>query len=89
MATYQVQLRDGSTHRIGDVDAYQPERTITTFFRSNNARRAMDCWSDRVASFRTDEVLMIRLETTHGTGNGSEPAAPMHLVDPNDHVVGL
>ncbi len=61
MATYEVHLRDGSTHQVDDVDAYQPERTMTTFFRSNNARRAIDCWSERVASFRTDELLVIRV----------------------------
>ena len=61
MATYEVHLRDGSTHQVDGVDAYQPERTMTTFFRSNNARRAIDCWSERVASFRTDELLVIRV----------------------------
>lgn len=61
MATYEVHLRDGSTHEVDGVDAYQPERTMTTFFRSNNARKAIDCWSERVASFRTDELLVIRV----------------------------
>ena len=61
MATYEVHLRDGSTHQVDGVDANQPERTMTTFFRSNNARRAIDCWSERVASFRTDELLVIRV----------------------------
>ena len=71
MATYEVHLRDGSTHEVDGVDAYQPERTMTTFFRSNNARRAIDCWSERVASFRTDELLVIReaLDQVEGTGD--------------------
>jgi hypothetical protein len=33
---------------------------MTTFYRTNNARRAIDCWSVPVASVRTDEILMIK-----------------------------
>ena len=68
MATYEVHLRDGSTHEVDGVDAYQPERTMTTFFRSNNARKAIDCWSERVASFRTDELLVIRVSPECAAG---------------------
>ena len=68
MATYEVHLRDGSTHEVDGVDAYQPERTMTTFFRSNNARKAIDCWSERVASFRTDELLVIRVSPESAAG---------------------
>lgn len=78
MATYEVHLRDGSTHQVDDVDAYQPERTMTTFFRSNNSRRAIDCWSERVASFRTDELLVIRAAL--GEAGRSATAPPVVLV---------
>ncbi|MEZ5381317.1 MAG: hypothetical protein R2754_05910 [Microthrixaceae bacterium] len=89
MATYQVQLRDGSTHTVSHVDAYQPERTITTFFRSNSARRTMDCWSDRVASFRTDELLVISREGAADDAVEGDRAAPIHLLPDADRVVGL
>ena len=72
MAAFEVHLRDGSTHRVDDVDAYQPERTMTTFFRSNNARRAIDCWSERVASFRTDQLLVIRATACEAPSSGSD-----------------
>ena len=73
MATYEVHLRDGSTHEVDGVDAYQPERTMTTFFRSNNARKAIDCWSERVASFRTDELLVIRVSPDSSVDAHGEP----------------
>ncbi|MCB1027334.1 MAG: hypothetical protein KDB24_06180 [Microthrixaceae bacterium] len=82
MATYEVHLRDGSTHQVDGVDAYQPERTMTTFFRSNNSRRAIDCWSERVASFRTDELLVIRAAEGAGSAGRTEPTAPAARVEP-------
>ncbi len=79
MATYEVHLRDGSTHEVDGVDAYQPERTMTTFFRSNNARKAIDCWSERVASFRTDELLVIRVSPDCAAGaDGALPDGGRH-----------
>jgi len=33
---------------------------MTTFFRNEGGRQAVDCWSVRVASFRTDHILAIR-----------------------------
>ena len=33
---------------------------MTTFFCSNAGRQTVDCWSVRVASFRTDGILWIR-----------------------------
>jgi hypothetical protein len=32
----------------------------TTFFRNDGGRQAVGSWSVRVASFRTDHVVMIR-----------------------------
>lgn len=84
MATYEVLLRDGSTHEVDDVDAYEPEKTMTTFFRSNNSRRAIDCWSDRVASFRTDELLLIRLAASSLAG-----AEPVGSSTGRVHAVSL
>ena len=56
---YEVRLRDGTRERVEGADAYQQEQRMTTFFRTRG-RRGIDCWAVRVASFRTDEILVIR-----------------------------
>ena len=33
---------------------------MTTFFRLSPGRRVVDAWSERVASFRTSEIVAIR-----------------------------
>jgi hypothetical protein len=63
--TFDVTLRDGTVERVVGADAYQPEQSMTTFFRTGG-RTTVDCWSVRMASFRTDQILAIRR---------SEPAA--------------
>ena len=57
---FTVTLRDHTVERVDGADAYTPERSLTTFFRTANARGAVDCWSVALASFRTDEILVIR-----------------------------
>ena len=59
-SSYVVTLRDRSVETVAGADAYSHERVMTTFYRTANARHAVDCWSDALASFRTDEILMIR-----------------------------
>ena len=49
----------GSVERVAGANAYEPERSMTTFFRTDG-RPTVDCWSVRMASFRTDEILAIR-----------------------------
>lgn len=56
---FDVTLRDGSVERVHGADAYEPERSMTTFFRTDG-RPTVDCWSIRMASFRTEEILAIR-----------------------------
>lgn len=58
--TYQVTLADGRVEHVDDANCYQQEQSMTTFFRSENARQAVDCWSVRIASFRTDTITSIR-----------------------------
>jgi hypothetical protein len=58
--TYTVTLRDRTVELIAGADAFSHERVMTTFYRTANVRRAVDCWSVPLASFRTDEILMIR-----------------------------
>jgi hypothetical protein len=60
MATYQITLQDQSTERIDEVDAYQQEGQMTTFFQIGSGRQVVDTWSTRVASFRTSEIMAIR-----------------------------
>jgi hypothetical protein len=57
---YTVTLRDRSNEIVDGADAFCHERVMTTFFRTNNSRGAVDCWATALASFRTDEILMIR-----------------------------
>lgn len=56
---YDITLRDGSVEHVSGADAYQPEQAMTTFFRTGG-RHTVDCWSVRVASFRTEQILAIR-----------------------------
>lgn len=69
MANYDITLRGtadsgAATHAACEVvvaDAYQQEGPMTTFFRLDNQRRVIDCWSTRVASFRTADIVAVRL----------------------------
>ena len=60
MSSYHVTLKDRTTEFIDGADAYQQEGQMTTFFRRDQGRQVVDCWSTRVASFRTSEILIIR-----------------------------
>ena len=67
MATYEVTLKDRTVETIDGADAYQQEGQMTTFFATRPNRHVVDCWSERVASFRTAEVLIIRRVTGSAT----------------------
>jgi hypothetical protein len=58
--SFDVVLVDGTHQLVDGVDAYQQESSMTTFFRNRSGRQAVDCWSVRVASFRTDQIMAIR-----------------------------
>jgi hypothetical protein len=60
MACYEVVLRDRTVEVVEGADAYQQEGPMTTFFATGPGRRVVDCWSTRLASFRTGEVLIVR-----------------------------
>lgn len=70
MATYEVVLKDRTTERIEAADAYQQEGQMTTFFGLGEGRRVVDCWSTRLASFRTSEILIIRRAEAGRSGTG-------------------
>ena len=57
---YEVTTADGTTELIPGADTYQQEGPLTTFFRTEPGRRVVDCWSVRLASFRTAELVRIR-----------------------------
>lgn len=68
---FDITLRDGNVERVHGADAYEPERSMTTFFRTDG-RPTVDCWSVRMASFRTDEILAIRrLDAAVGAVDGA------------------
>ncbi|MEI2637888.1 MAG: hypothetical protein V9F03_02640 [Microthrixaceae bacterium] len=58
--SFDVTLADGHTERVWGANAYQQEQSMTTFFNSSSDRQSFDCWSVRVASFRTDSIMSIR-----------------------------
>jgi len=60
MTAYEITLKDQSRERIDGADAYAQEGQLTTFFRTASPRQAVDCWSVRLASFRTSEILAVR-----------------------------
>jgi hypothetical protein len=60
MARYAVTLKDRTVEVIDDADAYQQEGPMTTFFALAPDRQVVDCWSTRLASFRSSEVMIIR-----------------------------
>jgi len=53
-------MRDRTVERVEGADAYQQEGPMTTFFATGPQRRVVDCWSTRLASFRTADILIIR-----------------------------
>ena len=57
--SFDITLRDGALERVHGADAYQQEQSMTTFFRTDG-RHTVDCWSVRIASFRTDQILAVR-----------------------------
>lgn len=64
MAGYRITLADDHHELIDQADAYQQEGPLTTFFSVDAGRKVIDCWSTRLASFRTAEIRSIhRLET--------------------------
>jgi hypothetical protein len=62
---YAVTLKDQTIEVIEGADAYQQEGQMTTFFCTATGRQVVDCWSTRVASFRTSEILIIRRVDRH------------------------
>ena len=73
-ATFSITLRDHSTESIDGANTYVHEKVMTTFYRTDNARGAVDCWSTAMASFRTDEILAIRRMEDESAATAGFPA---------------
>ena len=66
MPMFEVLMQDRSLELVDGADAYQQEGPMTTFFERAEGRQVVDCWSNRVASLRTQDILIIRRDV-HGT----------------------
>lgn len=64
---YEVTLRsergEGSRVEVVPSDAYAQEGPLTTFFEGRDGRAVLDSWARRVASFRTADIVAVRLVT--------------------------
>jgi len=58
MASFEVKLKDGTVEIVEGADAYQPDGPFTTFF-ALEGRTVVDCWSVRVASIRSAEIVAV------------------------------
>jgi hypothetical protein len=58
MASFEIKLKDGTVEVIEGADAYQPDGQFTTFF-ALDGRSVVDCWSVRVASIRSAEIVAV------------------------------
>ena len=56
---YEVTLADDSVEWVDNADTYQQEGPMTTFFDNAAQRTRLDCWSVKVASFRTERIIKI------------------------------
>ena len=80
MATFTLMRRDGELEIVDGADTYEQEGPLTTFFQTADDRRVIDCWSVRLMSVRTADVLMIRREPAfRHSGVGIEPTQRRRL----------
>jgi hypothetical protein len=56
---FEVTLIDESVEWVDGADSYQLEGPLTTFYGGERPR-PLDCWSTKVASYRTDRIARIR-----------------------------
>ena len=86
-------MRDRAVERVDQADAYQQEGQMTTFFALADERLVVDCWSTRLASFRTSEIMIVRRRRPEpaatpeptpamaGTDSGQGTYAPSQAID--------
>jgi hypothetical protein len=81
MATYEVVLKDGATERIDGADTYDQEGPLTTFFRTADDRRVIDCWSERLESIRTADIVRIRRASEVACLDAPSPESAWNLTE--------
>jgi hypothetical protein len=59
MPSFEIKLKDGTVETVEGADAYQPDGQFTTFFAFEPGRTTVDCWSTRLASIRSAEIVAI------------------------------
>jgi hypothetical protein len=59
--SYQVLLSGDKLELVEGADAYVLEGPLTTFFQGRDGRAVLDSWSRRLASFRTADIVSVRL----------------------------
>jgi hypothetical protein len=88
---FSVTLSSGRTIDVTDADTYQPEGPLTTFFRTGSASPTIDVWSERVASFRTVDIVSIHQHTpqrpTHPSAQNLPTGLPCRAERPQLSVV--
>lgn len=60
MANYEIEMKGKDVEIVCGADTYQQEGQMTTFFATDGDRTVIDCWSTRLASYRTSEILAVR-----------------------------
>jgi hypothetical protein len=59
--SYEIVLQGGRSELVEGADAYVQEGPLTTFFQGRDGRGVLDSWSRRLASFRTADIVSVRL----------------------------
>ena len=57
---YEVTLKGNLVETVSGADAYIQEGPLTTFFLGREGRRVLDAWTQRLASFRTADIVAVR-----------------------------
>lgn len=56
---FEVVLSDETVEWVEGADSFQQEGPMTTFFASDGRRGTLDCWSVKIAQFRTERIERI------------------------------
>ena len=87
VSTYEITLKDHTIEIVEGADAYQQEGQMTTFFSTDAGRQVVDCWSTRLASFRTSEIVIIRRVERLLPPADVDRRGPIAVVDPADDLL--
>ena len=79
--TYEVTLRsvredEQRSELVEGADGYAEEGPLTTFFQGRDGRAVLDTWARRVASFRTADIVAVRLLAAQPAGLPDRPSPP-------------